>query len=91
MQMWQKAFNKSKRSGSEATTDSPNTLLLCQDILELIQLADETYVAVLQLFVKEPSYQRLFTNMKPERRIGFLNNIVPMSPHIPQPLPPSDF
>ena len=34
IQVWQKAFNESKQSGSASTTDSLDTLLLCQEILE---------------------------------------------------------
>ena len=91
MQMWQKAFNESKRSGSGSVEDSPDSLLLCQDILESMQSADEMYAAALQLFVKEPSYHRLFANMKPEHWLGFLNSVVPMPPYIPHPPPPSNF
>ena len=89
--MWQKAFDESKRSGSASTADSPYTLLLYQDILESMQLVDKMYAATLQLFVKEPAYQKLFTNMKLERWLGFLNSIVPMPLYVPQPPPSSDF
>ena len=94
MQMWQKAFNDSKfsGSGSNADPDSLDKLLECQDILESMQLPDKIYAAALQLFVGKPSYQRLFANMKPEHRLGFLNNVVSMPPYIPHPPPPgSDF
>ena len=92
MQMWQKAFNDSKFSGSGSTADSLDKLLECQDILESMQLPDKMYAAALQLFVEKPAYQRVFANMKPERRLGFLNTVVPMPPYIPHPPPPgSDF
>ena len=90
IQIWQKAFINSKRSGYAFTADSLDNLFICQDILESMQLPDERYVATLQLFVKEP-YQKLFINMKPKRRSGFLNTVVPMPPYIPHPPPPSDF
>ena len=91
MQMWQKAFNESIRSGSASTVDSPNILLVCQDMLESMQLINEMYAAIFQLFVKEPAYQKLFANMKPERLLGLFNNVVLMPPYVPQPPPPSDF
>ena len=56
MQMWQKAFNESKFSGSGSSADSPDKLLECQDILESMQLPDEMYSVALQLFVEKPSY-----------------------------------
>ena len=92
MQMWQKAFNESKFSGSGSSADSPDKLLECQDILESMQLPDERYASALQLFVEKPAYQRVFANMKLEHRLGFLNIVVPIPPYIPHPPPlGSDF
>ena len=57
-----------------------------------MQLPDEMYVAEPQLFMEKPAYQRVFANMKPEHRLGFLNIVVPMPPYIPYPPPlGSDF
>ena len=92
MQMWQKAFNDSKfsGSGSGSTAETPDLLIECQDILESMQLPTERYASALQLFVEKPSYQRVFVRMNPERRLGFLTTVLPMPPYIPQPPPPGD-
>ena len=91
MQMWQKAYKESKRTGSTFAATTSNLLDTCQDILETMELPDEIYTPTLQVFIDKPSYQKPFMWMKLERRMHFLNSIIGTTPYVLQPLRPSDF
>ena len=91
LQMWQKAYDESKRTESMSTTTTPDLLDTCQDILEAMELPDEIYTLALQVFIDKPSYQKPFTRMKPEHRFPFLQGIIGTTPYVPQPPPPSNF
>ena len=91
MQMWQKAYEESKRIGSMSTAITPDLLDTCQDILEAMELPDEIYTPALQVFIDKPSYQKSFMRMKPERRMHFRYGIIGMTPYVPQPSSPSNF
>ena len=91
MQMWYKAYEESKQVGSVSIATSSDFLETCQDILEAMELPTSTYSATLQLFIKEPPYQKVFVQMKAEHRLAFLEHILGSTPYYPQPPPPSDF
>ena len=91
MQMWQKAYKESKRTKSTSTATTPDLLDTCQDILEAMELSDEIYTLALQVFIDQPSYQKSFTQMKPERRMHFLHGIIGTTPYVLQPPSSSDF
>ena len=91
LQIWQKAYNESKHTGSMSTATTPDLLETCQDILEAMELPNEIYTPALQLFIDKPSYQKSFMWMKPERRFPFLQGIIGTTPYVPQPPPPSEF
>ena len=91
LQMWQKAYEESKRTGSMSTATTLDLFDTCQDILEAMELPNEMYTPVLQVFIDKPSYHKPFMLMKPERRMHFLHGIIGTTPYVQQPLPPLDF
>ena len=91
MQMRQKAYEESKRTGSTSTVTTLDLLHTCQDILEAMELPDEICTPTLQIFIDKPSYQKPFMRMKPERRMHFLHGIIRTTPYVPHPPSSSDF
>ena len=91
MQMWQKAYEESKRTGSTSTATTSDLLDTCQDILEAMELPDEIYTPALHIFIDKPSYFKPFTRMKFERRMHFLHGIIGTTPYVPQPPLSLDF
>ena len=85
MQMWQKAYEESKRTGSMSTASTQDLLDTCQDILKAMELPGEIYTPALQVFIDKPSYQKSSTRVKPKRQMHFLHGIIGSTPYVPQP------
>ena len=91
MQMWQKAYEESKRIGSTSIATTLDLLDTCHDNLEAMELPDEIYTPVLQVFFDKPSYQKPFMRKKPERSMHFLHGIIGTTPYVSQPPSSLDF